>query len=45
MTQIQSTKVSFILLKLAQEAVPDESRLHNNYLHACYQETLVNIRE
>jgi hypothetical protein len=25
--------------------VPDESTLRKNYLHACYQETIVNIRE
>jgi hypothetical protein len=31
--------------KYCKKQVPDESTLRKNYLHACYQETIVNIRE
>jgi hypothetical protein len=39
-TQTQSAEVSYL-----KKQVPDEFILRKNYLHACYQETIVNIRQ
>jgi hypothetical protein len=43
--KLQVLKFRSFFEKHCKRQVPDESALRKNYLHACYQEMIVNIQE
>jgi hypothetical protein len=43
--KFQVPKFRSFFEKYCKSQVPDESTLRKNYLDACYQETIINIRE